>query len=123
MRRSSSHSSWLPWGLGLGALGLVFFATKKSSAAGAADAPAGKARTATVLQDVRTRTKPGTDSPTIAPDRVPPNNALQGTKVQVIRTGLTGKGAAEWWEIVTPGGGRGFAAAKNTDGTINMKLD
>ena len=123
MRRSSSHTNWLPWGLGLGALGLVFFATKKSATGGAADAPGGKTRVASVLQDVRTRRGAGTGNPTIAPDRVSPNDALKGTKVQVIRTGLPGTGALEWWEIITPGGGRGFAAAKNTDETINMKLD
>lgn len=113
MRRAATSSVGI-WILGLGGVAALFLLGKKA----AGTTPAASERNARVLQNVNTRSGAGTNNAIIGA-----NDAIAGSTVRVIRTGLTGAGAREWWEILTPSGGHGFAAAINTDGTANMRLE
>ncbi len=107
------------WGLGIGGGLALLLLGKKSEAAGT---PASSERTARVLQNVNTRSGPGTNHAIIGPANTAPNDAIAGATVRVLRTKISGPGALEWWEIITPSGGSGFAAAVGTDGTPNLQL-
>lgn len=76
---------------------------------------------------VRVRLGPGLTFATIGPDAVPPNDAMTGDLVGVVRRGLKEQGAPpnarnEWWEIITPSGGHGFARAVDAGGNANFVL-
>lgn len=67
-----------------------------------------------------TRTEPSTrggNSTKVAPDG-DPRLAYNNDTVAVIRTGIAelGGGASEWWEVITPGGLRGFSRAIDRTG-------
>lgn len=118
MRRAATSNVGI-WVLGLGGAAALFLLGRKAAAAAT---PAASERNARVLQNVNTRSGAGTNNAIIGAANTPPNDAIAGSTVRVIRTGISGAGAREWWEIVTPSGGHGFAAAVNTDGTRNLEL-
>lgn len=118
--------------LGVGAVGAgLFFATKAGAATDQGKTvPAGKTARVLASPGVKTRSAPlvapGDPGNQIAPEGQSPNDAFEGTTVQVIRTGIKSTQptlAKEWWEIITPGGGRGFAAAVGGDGKPFMVLE
>lgn len=118
MRAASSNLGI--WVLGLGGAAALFFLGKKAAAAGT---PAAAERTARVLQSVNTRSAPdATKNNIIGAPNTAPNDAIAGATVRVLRTKISGPGAREWWEIITPSGGRGFAAAIGADGSANLQL-
>lgn len=70
---------------------------------------------------INTRTAPNPNAPLIGQ-----NDAFNGTTVAVLQTGIKEDGAPagsmiEWWKIITPGGGTGFARAIGPMGEANLR--
>lgn len=119
---------WLPWAIGA-SIGALFLLGGVGTASAAQPAAAG--RRARVIPNARggimTRTEPsarGGVATLISPEGTSPNDAFNGTVVDVLETGhkdADGKTGGEWWKIRTPGGGVGFARAVDPAGVRNFE--